>query len=58
MPVLRIYSNIVVGNDIQTNEVIINGGLEKIFHLLDHKKKDVIRESLWILSNITAGNAE
>jgi len=56
IPCLRTFGNICAGDETQTEAVITCPGfLEKIYTLLEHTKKSVRRECIWIMSNITAG---
>lgn len=54
-PVLRTLGNFVSGNDEQTQAVVDAGGLEHCPRLLCCEKKQVKRETLWLLSNVLAG---
>jgi len=56
MPCLRTLGNICTGNDYQTDMVIeCPGFLENLYNLMENERVSVRRESLWIMSNITAG---
>jgi hypothetical protein len=54
-PCLRLFGNIVSGNDKQTDRAIKCGLLPHYRQLLFHEKKSVRKEACWGLSNITAG---
>merc|ERR1712127_307928 len=49
-PSLRTLGNIVTGNDTQTDAVPV------FAKLLQHPKMNIVKESAWTISNITAGN--
>lgn len=57
-PVLRVFGNIVTGNDAQTQIVIDLGIVSKIDQLLNSCKESIRVEACWLLSNISAGNNE
>jgi hypothetical protein len=56
VPALRIVGNISAGNEGQTETLLRNDVLRLLEGLLDHKKKNVRKESCWSLSNICAGS--
>lgn len=56
VPALRTLGNIVSGSDAQTQMVVNNNVLPAIVPLLTHAKKNIRKESCWMLSNIAAGN--
>lgn len=57
IPALRTLGNIVTGSDSQTQAVLdADAALESIVHVLGHSKKNIRKESCWLLSNIAAGN--
>jgi len=56
VPCIRTLGNICTGNEAQVDAVIDHPQFfERMYSLLDHKKKTIRRESLWTLSNIAAG---
>lgn len=56
VPALRTLGNIVSGEDHQTQAVVDGGALSVVVPLLNHSKKNIRKESCWMLSNIAAGN--
>ncbi|ETO17281.1 karyopherin Cut15 [Reticulomyxa filosa] len=54
-PCVRIMGNIVSGNDEQTLEVVKAGFFDIIETCLDHRVKNIKKESCWALSNVVAG---
>lgn len=54
-PIIRTLGNIVSGNDSQTQAVIDTGIISRSRQLLNHPKKNVKKETCWLLSNIAAG---
>lgn len=57
VPALRTLGNFVTGNETQTQAAIDAGILSALVPLLSHSRKNVRKESLWVLSNIAAGTA-
>lgn len=57
-PALRTIGNIVTGDDIQTQVVIMAGALRALGALLENDKKGIRKEAAWTISNITAGNPD
>jgi hypothetical protein len=57
VPSLRTLGNFVTGNEQQTQIAINAGILPALCPLLSHNRKNVRKESLWVLSNIAAGSA-
>lgn len=57
IPALRILGNIVSGNDQQTQAVVDSGVLPALCPLLKHPKKNIRKESCWLLSNVAAGSS-
>uniref|UniRef100_A0A914P698 Importin subunit alpha n=1 Tax=Panagrolaimus davidi TaxID=227884 RepID=A0A914P698_9BILA len=58
-PALRIVGNIAYGSDEQTQEILEYGILTKLKELLSFSSNvNVIKEILWVLSNILAGPIE
>jgi len=55
---LRILGNILTGNDEQSTEVLKTEALDVFFSLLIHKDIIVLREVVWIFSNVVAGKSE
>lgn len=55
IPAMRIIGNVSAGNEAQTEELLKAGALELLTDLIYHKKKNIRRETCWILSNIAAG---
>ena len=58
VPALRTLGNIVSGNDFQTSEVVKANVLPLVAPLLAHARKNIRKETCWMLSNIAAGNEE
>lgn len=56
IPALRTVGNIVTGNDIQTDAVILAGGLTHLGALLRYHRANIVKEAAWAISNIMAGN--
>jgi len=55
-PCLRILGNICTGNEDETDAVINHPKFfEKLWNLIEYKKKTVRMEIMWILSNIAGG---
>jgi len=54
-PIIRTFGNIVSGNDSQTQTVIDCGIIGRVNTLLRHSRKNVKKETCWLLSNIAAG---
>jgi len=57
-PCVRILGNIVSGSDRQTMEVVKAGFFDIIEHCIDHRVKNIKKESCWALSNVVAGTSE
>ena len=57
-PALRILGNFVSGNDMHTQAVIDAGFFTHADMLLNHPKKNVRKETCWVLSNIAAGTPD
>jgi len=55
-PALRTLGNFVSGNDHQTQAVLDAGALIYMTQLLHNPKKNIRKETCWLLSNIAAGN--
>jgi len=55
-PALRTLGNFVSGSDVQTQSVVDGGALKSLVTTLDSSKKNIRKESCWLLSNIAAGN--
>ena len=55
-PALRTLGNFVSGNDKQTQAVIDAGALDYVQALLSHPKRNVRKETCWLISNIAAGS--
>lgn len=55
-PALRTLGNLVSGDDEQTQAVLDAGALIYMPALLRNAKKNVRKETCWLLSNIAAGN--
>ena len=55
VPALRTLGNIVSGDDKQTQTVIEANVLTALVPLLSHEKKNIRKETCWLLSNIAAG---
>lgn len=58
VPALRTIGNLVSGNDRQTQAVLEAGALNALLPLLSHSKKNVRKETCWVLSNIAAGTTD
>lgn len=56
VPALRTCGNIVSGSDEQTQEILDKGLLNALKPLLKHRVSAVLKEAIWTLSNIAAGN--
>lgn len=56
-PALRTLGNLVSGNDLQTQSVLDAGALVYMPSLLRNAKKNIRKETCWLLSNVAAGNA-
>lgn len=56
-PALRTVGNLVTGCDRYTDVVLAAGPLRYFSQLLIHKKRGIVKETCWALSNITAGTA-
>lgn len=54
-PALRVIGNIVASNDVQTQAVLEADVLPVIDKLLSNEDADVVKEAVWILSNVAAG---
>jgi len=57
-PCVRIMGNIVSGSDQQTTEVVRAGFYEVIEICIDHRVKNIKKESCWALSNVVAGTSD
>lgn len=58
-PSLRIVGNIVAGDNDETQYVLNCHALGCLYHLIHNvPKKSILKEVVWILSNITAGNKQ
>lgn len=55
VPALRTLGNIVSGDDNQTQAVINANALPALTALLANSKKNIRKETCWMLSNIAAG---
>jgi importin subunit alpha-6/7 len=58
VPALRVLGNCVSGDDTQTQAVLNAGGLNICNCLLEHTKKNIRKETCWMLSNVAAGTTE
>ena len=58
VPALRTLGNIVSGNDLHTREVVKADVLPVLVPLLSHSRKNIRKETCWMLSNIAAGGEE
>lgn len=58
VPALRTLGNIVSGNETQTQVVVAANVLSAVVPLLSHSKKNIRKETCWMLSNIAAGSEE
>lgn len=58
VPALRSLGNIVSGNDLQTQAVLDANVVPALSPLLSHPKKNVRKETCWMLSNIAAGRVD
>ncbi len=57
-PMVRTLGNLVSGDDLQTQAVLDAGALLYMPALLRNSKKNIRKETCWLLSNIAAGNAQ
>jgi len=57
-PCVRILGNIVSGSDRQTAEVVKAGFYDVIELCIDHRIKNIKKESCWALSNVMAGTRD
>ena len=57
-PALRCLGNFVSGNDKQTQAVLDAGVLNYASQMMQHTKKNIRKETCWLLSNIAAGTKE
>jgi len=55
---LRTVGNIITGTDEQTTRILNMNVLGGLTQLLEMREEQVVRETLWILSNIAAGTEE
>jgi importin subunit alpha-6/7 len=55
VPALRTLGNIVSGDDSQTQAVVDANVLPALTGLLANSKKNIRKETCWMLSNIAAG---
>ena len=58
VPSLRTLGNIVSGDDRQTQSVLDSNVLSALVPLLSHAKKNIRKETCWLLSNIAAGTVD
>lgn len=59
VPALRTVGNIVTGSDEQTQQVVDESALMYLKGLLEtSKRKSILKETCWTISNITAGTKE
>ena len=59
VPALRCFGNLMtINDDSKITQFIANGAFDKIASLLQSPNGQVVKESLWLLSNFTAGPAE
>jgi HEAT repeat protein len=56
-PAIRIAGNIASGSDVQTMNILQAGILSRVPALLASSRRQVRKETLWMLSNITGGNS-
>lgn len=56
-PAVRTLGNIVTGDERQTQFILDLNILPMLMNLMSHPKKNIVKESVWMLSNITAGTA-
>jgi len=57
-PIVRIFGNFVSGTELQTQAVIDAGVFSVANELLHHARKNIRKETCWLLSNIAAGSHE
>lgn len=55
-PALRTVGNVLAGDDEQTQLCLNNNVLFFLEQLVNASQASIVKESLWCLSNITAGN--
>jgi len=58
VPALRTLGNIVSGDDSQTQAVVNADVLSQVVKIISNPKKNIRKESCWMLSNIAAGNID
>lgn len=58
VPSLRTLGNIVSGDDQQTQCVLDSNVISALVPLLSHAKKNIRKETCWLLSNIAAGTVD
>lgn len=58
IPALRTMGNFVTGTDSQTQRVIDSGVLAPLVRLINHDKKNIRKETCWLISNIAAGTPD
>lgn len=55
-PALRTVGNVLAGDDQQTQMCLDNNVLYFLELLINSSNSSIVKEALWCLSNITAGN--
>ena len=57
-PALRAVGNVITGTDKHTEFCLQKGFLSCAANLLSHRKKTIVKETCWALSNVTAGTRD
>jgi len=57
-PALRAVGNVITGTDNHTQFCLEKGFLSCAANLLSHRKKTIVKETCWALSNVTAGTRD
>ena len=57
-PTLRLFGNIVTGDDVQTQKIVDLGIISYLKKFIKHTKVSVVVEVCWFISNLTAGTRE
>ena len=55
---IRFFGCITQGNKFQIEEILKIGMMDKLFSLINSEKKYLVKETLWILSNIAGDNKD
>lgn len=57
-PTLRLFGNIVTGDDLQTQKIVDLGIISYLKKFIKHTKVSIVVEVCWFISNLTAGTRE